>query len=51
MTVIEQMGARAKTAARVLANAGTEKNKSLMSIAKALRENCQTILKANEIDI
>ena len=51
MTVIEQMGARAKTAARVLANAGTEKNKALMSIAKALRENCQTILKANEIDI
>lgn len=51
MTVIEQMGARAKTAARVLANAGTEKNKALMSIAKALRENCQAILKANEIDI
>lgn len=25
MTAIEQMGARAKTAARVLANAGTEK--------------------------
>ena len=51
MTVIEQMGARAKTAARVLANAGTEKNKALMSIAKALRENCEEILNANEIDI
>ena len=51
MTQLENMGAAAKKAARVLMNAGSKKNEALLAIAKALRENAQTIIDANAIDI
>lgn len=51
MTVIENMGARAKQASRFLATAGKIKNDALLAICNALKENCADIIKANEIDI
>ena len=51
MTQLEIMGANAKKAARVLMNAGTKKDEALKAIAKALRENSQAIIAANDIDI
>lgn len=51
MTVIEQMGAKAKEAARVLSVAGSEKDLALNSIADALIEHKDEIIKANNIDI
>ena len=51
MTQLEIMGANAKMAARVLMNAGTKKDEALKAIAKALRENSQAIIAANDIDI
>ncbi len=51
MTTLEQMGANAKSAARVLLTAGELKNKALLQIADALIENTDTIVKANEIDL
>ena len=51
MTQLEIMGANAKKAARVLMNAGAKKDEALKAIAKALRENSQTIIAANDIDI
>ena len=51
MTVIENMGARAKQASRFLATAGKIKNDALLAICNALKENCDDIIKANEIDI
>ena len=51
MTVIEQMGARAKEASWVRSVAGNKKNTALISIADALIENAETIIKANNIDI
>ena len=39
MTVIEQMGAKAKEAARVLSVAGSKKDLALNSIADALIEH------------
>ncbi len=51
MTVIEQMGAAAKTAARTLATAGEKKNEALCAIARALVENADEIIKANCIDL
>ncbi len=51
MTVIEQMGAKAKEAARVLSVAGSKKDLALNSIADALIENKDEIIKANNIDI
>ncbi|MCH5201840.1 MAG: glutamate-5-semialdehyde dehydrogenase [Oscillospiraceae bacterium] len=51
MTVIEQMGAKAKEAARILSVAGNKKNKALNAIADALIENADTIIKANNLDI
>ena len=51
MTQLETMGAAAKQAARVLMNAGAKKDAALLEIAKALRDNAQTIIEANNIDI
>lgn len=52
MTLLEEMGARAKQAAFALGNAGTaEKNAALRAIAAALRENTSGILKANAEDV
>ena len=51
MTVLEQMGQNAKQASRFLLTAGELKNKALLSIADALIENCDEIVKANSIDI
>lgn len=52
MNMLEEMGARAKKASRVLACAGTnDKNKALHAIADALEQNAQTIINANAIDL
>ena len=51
MTQLEQMGANAKSAARVLMNAGAKKDEALFAIAKALRSNAQAIIDANKTDL
>lgn len=51
MTQLEIMGANAKKAARFLMNAGSEKDVALLAIAKALRENSDKIINANNADI
>ena len=51
MTELEQMGKRAKEAARELAFAGDKKNQGLAAIAKALREHKDNIIEANALDI
>lgn len=51
MTVLEAMGANAKQASRFLMNAGSKKDEVLLAVAKALRENSEAIIKANNIDI
>ena len=52
MTVIEEMGAKAKTASRSLAAAGEQKkNDALTAIAKALCDNADKIIQANKIDL
>lgn len=51
MTTLETMGANAKKAARFLMTAGSKKDDALHAIAKALRENAQTIIDANKIDL
>lgn len=51
MTVIEEMGAKAKKASRVLAVAGEQKNKALLAIADAIRSNAQEIIAANQEDL
>ena len=51
MTQLEQMGANAKSAARVLMNAGAIKDEALFAIAKALRSNAQAIIDANKTDL
>ena len=51
MTELEQMGVRAKQAARVLSTAGSEKDKALLLIAAALEEESQKILQENERDL
>lgn len=51
MTQLEIMGANAKNAARFLMNAGSKKDAALLAIAKALRENCEKIISANDTDI
>lgn len=45
------MGAKAKAASRFLMTAGSKKDEALNAIAKALRENADKIIKANDIDI
>ncbi len=50
--MLTEIGKRAKDAAAKLAVASTEdKNRILLSMANALRENCDKILEANAIDI
>ena len=39
MTVIEEMGAKAKAASRMLSVAGEKKNVALKAIAKALKDH------------
>lgn len=51
MTVMEQMGAAAKTASRTLATAGEKKNDALKAIACAILDNSDKIISANKIDI
>lgn len=51
MTQLEIMGAKAKKASRFLMTAGSKKDEALNAIAKALRENADKIIKANDIDI
>lgn len=51
MTKLEIMGANAKKAARFLMNAGSKKDAALLAIAKALRENSEKIIGANDTDI
>ena len=51
MTQLETMGAAAKAASRFLMNAGARKDEALLAIAKALRENAQTIIEANRTDL
>jgi glutamate-5-semialdehyde dehydrogenase len=51
MTNMEQMGLRAKTAARRLAVAGEEKNRALLKIAEALTAHAEEILAANAEDL
>lgn len=50
--MLTEIGKRAKDAAAKLAIASTEdKNKILLAMANALRENCDKILEANAVDI
>jgi len=52
MIDLNQMGARAKDASRVLITASTAiKNKALECMAEALMENCADILRANAEDV
>ena len=51
MTVIEEMGKKAKEASRVLSVAGSKKDDALIAIADALEENAEEIIKANNIDV
>ena len=51
MTVIEQMGAKAKAASQSLAIAGEKKNAALAAIAQALIDNTDNIIAANRIDL
>ncbi|MGN0499522.1 MAG: glutamate-5-semialdehyde dehydrogenase [Ruminococcus sp.] len=51
MTQLEIMGANAKKASVFLRTAGSKKDEALLAIARALRENSEEIIKANEIDI
>ena len=50
MTVLEEMGARAKAAARILASAGRQKEAALKAAAQALLEHRAELLSANEED-
>ena len=50
--MLTEIGKRVKNASAQLAVASTEdKNRILMAIAAALRENCEKIVKANEVDL
>lgn len=51
MTKLQEMGQKAKVAARVLANAGAKKDAALMSIADGLVANVERIISANKIDL
>lgn len=51
MTTLEIMGQSAKSASRVLMNAGAKKDEALLKIAQALTENSDKIIAANNIDI
>lgn len=49
--MLEEMGKRAKAAARVLATLGREKTKALEAAAQALRQGAEEILQANALDL
>lgn len=52
MSFMEELGLKAKEASYILANINEdEKNKALDKIAKALVENSEEIIKANEVDL
>lgn len=51
MTRLEEMGAAAKAAARILSQAGAEKEKALLHCAQALVNRQDEILQANDADI
>lgn len=51
MTTLEEMGARAKAAARVLATAGARKEGALKAAAQALRDQTARLLAANGEDL
>lgn len=51
MTALEEMGQKAKQAARFLLTAGELKNKALLEIANALIENSDKIVRANAVDV
>lgn len=51
MTQLEIMGANAKAASTFLRTAGSKKDDALLAIAKALRDNADEIIKANQIDL
>ena len=51
MTVLEQMGKRAKEAAAVLRVAGSKKDDALLEIAQALLDNSEQIRKENAKDL
>lgn len=51
MTALEQMGQKARAAARVLASAGEKKDRALYRIADVFRKESETIRKANEQDL
>ena len=52
MTMLEQMGSRAKAAAEVLAiRSSAQKNQALLQIGDALLRETEAIIKANEMDL
>lgn len=51
MTVLQQMGQKAKAAARVLATAGAKKDAALLEIATVLEANVEEIVQANGLDL
>ena len=51
MTEMEQMGARAKAAARVLAREGAKKSAALFAVAGALTARQEEILAQNRLDL
>ena len=51
MTQLEIMGANAKAASTFLRTAGSKKDNALLAIAKALGDNADEIIKANQIDL
>lgn len=51
MTILEEMGVKAKIASKELSTAGAKKDIALKSIANALIEHSDEIIKANNIDI
>lgn len=51
MLDMQQIGARAKKASKILAIQSTTKNEALLKIAEGLKNNKEAILKANALDI
>lgn len=51
MTLLQQMGQKAKVAARVLATAGAKKDAALLEIATALEAGVAAIVQANQLDL
>ena len=51
MTLFQQMGQKAKVAARVLATAGAKKDAALLEIATALEAGVAAIVQANQLDL